>query len=140
MSPQDTTPLPHPAALLRSLCWSLGYAPPETLDAFSEAVAKYQRDILDTDEHWRPDEVLVRATRLTLLYDHWDDDQQDHVTARVELTSDVGEHRAAQIMYALSQHAAIPLHHRDHHFFEGLRLQSHLSSEDHAFYRVSLGS
>lgn len=138
--PDNHTPTQHPRDLLRDIYWSFGRISAETLDELNAEVAQYQRDIKGDDAAWQPDQVVVRAPLVRVLYSHWDFEEEDHVTSVVEIIPVHGELTAGELLWRVNEASYEALGRVDHHFFEGFSLNEDRSGPDVAVYWTSLGS
>jgi hypothetical protein len=119
------TPMPKPSlptTLFPELAWSFTGARFADAQAFSEEVRQYQIDIVGEDS-WSPGEVVLPLARVLVAYECRKGDEQ--VTQTVELASTGGRHFIAlDLMFQLHNAVVEDLRDIDHHFFEGLGLNS----------------
>jgi hypothetical protein len=111
-----------PATLLPDLAWSFTGTRFADVQAFSEEVRQYQIDIIGEDS-WNPGQVVLPLARVLVAYECWKGDEQ--ATLTVELASVGGQHfTALGLMFQLHNAVVEDLRDIDHHFFEGLGLNS----------------
>jgi hypothetical protein len=109
---------PLPETLLPDLAWSFTGARMADPQAFSEEVRQYQIDIVGEDA-WNPDEVVLAFAHVLVGYE-WEE-----VPLTIELASANGEHfTALDLLFKLHNAVVEDLRGIDHHFFEGLALNS----------------
>jgi hypothetical protein len=111
--------LPH--NIMRDVLWSLTGDTFDSSEAFSEAVRQYHIDITNKDT-WNPDVVALPAPKVFVSYTYWGDDQEE---TTLELTSVNGRDFAAlDLLFKIHNAVVDQLSGNDHHFFEGLSLNS----------------
>jgi hypothetical protein len=121
-----------PKNLLRDIYWAFGGDRFESQTEFNRAIRQYQIDIKKKDD-WRPEEIVLRAAGIALIYEFWEGD--DEVTKAVEVRADNDEFfTAGELLFKIHNLVTENLKGMDRHFFEGLSLQKP------GRYRLSLGS
>jgi hypothetical protein len=120
---------------MKSVCWAFRRSHPDRA-AFVQAVRDYHIGILKTDERWRPDDVVIPAPRVSIIYDYWEGENQLDRVATFDADDGRG-FTAGELLWKINEDAAPRLQQQDHVFFEGLGLNA--KSAEPAYY-MRLGS
>ncbi len=127
-----------PKQVLRGVHWSFIGKPFADREAFDQAVRQYQIDIGGKDT-WRPEEVVIPYPHIRVAYMCWQADEQ--IEPVIELASDAdASFTAGEILFKLHNAVVEQLREIDHHFFEGLGLDSHQAAGESPLYVLDQGS
>jgi hypothetical protein len=127
-----------PDAALNKVVWSFTGGRCDDASEFSERVREYQIDILGTDE-WAPDEIILPVPQVLISYPV---DNADGDVETIRLTSaNKDAFTALDLLYQIHNAIVESVEHSDHHFNEGLSLNSAPPPElGDALYILNLGS
>jgi hypothetical protein len=120
--------MPSPKRLLSDVLWSCDRTRYPTPAALLEALREYERDILG-EERFAPDTVVLETPAVDVTYPCWTADD-DQISVTLQLLSAHPEHfTALDLLYKIldgmaEQLVAEDCQLWDHHFFEGLTLES----------------
>jgi hypothetical protein len=107
---------------LADTLWSFSGTAFSEVAAFSQAVGQYQKDITKKDS-WKPASVVLPVTLVLVSYNYCAGDDQEQDT--LALTSANGQNfTAVDLLFQIHNGVVDRLQGSDHHFFEGLRLNS----------------
>jgi len=127
-----------PVELLSDVPWSFSGQPHSSCEAFSVAIGEYLSRIGQSGV-WNPDALVLAQPKVLVTYSCWRGDEEfDPV---VELTSEgVAGFTASELLFKLHNAVLGDMAETDHHFFEGLRLNSKPVGEVPPLYIVQQGS
>ena len=132
----------YPKSLFNTRCWSCrDRGEVGTMAEFGAEVLEYQLDILQSDDHWKPDDVALKSGEVTIGYMAWDEAGERQLDRTFSLAADDGEafselelfYKTCRGLIEDATAEGLSLH--DHHFFEGLS-----GSGDTPFYFIRFGS
>lgn len=124
-----------PETLFDDLSWGFYGSIETSFDEFCKEVLEYQREVAENDS-WDPTEIVLSVKEVKIVYTpHFLED--DRV---VDLTSesDAG-FSAGELLYKLHIAVVEELEDRDHHFLEGLTLNSLPVAHAPAVFILRLG-
>lgn len=130
-----------PQDLLRKVLWSL--LPPlyTDMEHFADVVTKYQIDIHGNADNWDPSDLVLPCPAVSVQYEHWSRDGEHHEKVAVFHSSSPRGFSAVELLFHIHNETAKKLEHNDHHFFEGLSLDTGRSHPgDPPFYELLQGS
>ncbi len=121
-----------------NLGWSFTGAPHSSPESLSSEVRSYQTEVFGEDT-WRPDEVVLDWPKILIQFMHWEGDEQ--VFPVIELSSSNGKSFTAEdLLFQLHNAVVGKLNLIDHHFLEGLELNSHPIADTPPLYILLQGS
>ncbi len=127
-----------PADLLRSLVWSHAGKKWASRQELSDAIGAYQRQIRREAGQWSPDERVLAASRIDVVWEDFSSSDDPEV-ARIA-SADGGGLTALDLMWGIEQAFGARIAPLDHHFFEGFALRRETASEAIPCYDLQLGS
>ncbi len=112
-----------PEEIMGDTLWSFAGDTYDTRAEFSDEVREYHLDI-EGEDTWRPDEVVLPVPRVKVSYEYWNDDG-DEEEAELDLTAENGKNfTALDLLFQIHNAVVERLRDMDHHFFEGLEVES----------------
>ena len=128
-----------PRLIMNRVAWSLTGQPYTDRAAFEADVRQYHIDILDSDERWKPDELVIPAPRIGVAYEGLDEQAMALDERYMELDAASPEgFTALDLLFQVHNAVVEELSKIDHHFFEGFSLSS--TGSEIPCYRLHQGS
>ena len=127
-----------PRNIMRDTLWSFTGDTFDSSEAFSEAVQQYHMDITGKDT-WEPDLMVLPAPRVTVAYTYFGYDDEEEATIELTAAND-RDFTALDLLFKIHNAVIDQLSGDDHHFFEGLSLNSAPSGNSPPLYLLDLGS
>ena len=125
-----------PDTVLEDVDWSFVGGVRSSFESFCQSVRQDQLDIEGNDS-WDPAVIVLPVQRVSIIYKPhpFEDDEVVNLAAKAESGFSAGE-----LLFKLHNSVVEDLEDRDHHFFEGLTLNSWPVAQALAVYVMRLGS
>jgi hypothetical protein len=128
-----------PRDVMGSTLWSFIGTTFDDPATFSEEVRQYHIDVTGKDT-WAPDLVVLPVPHVQLAYEYWDDND-DQIEDVLDLKSSNGrDFTALDLLFQLHNAVVEEIRDGDHHFFEGLTLDTEVPTGEIPQYLLNLGS
>jgi len=131
-----------PGRLLEEVCWSFTEGPFPDRAAFDAAVRQYQIDIRESEDSWRPEEVVLPCSEVRITCEFWEEGwAEEEVEPIIHLTADNGtSFTAGELLFKVHNTVLAQGNMGDHHFFEGLSRKRTRDPNEAPLYEIDTGS
>jgi hypothetical protein len=128
----------RPNTVMGDVLWRFDGSRFDDQSHFSYAVRQYQVDVANED-NWSPDKIALSVAKVRVKYRTWEAGEE--IDTMVELSSENGrDFTALELLFKIHNAVVDPLREVEHHFFEGLTLDSKPSTKAPPRYVLNQGS